>query len=123
MATVRAPAGAEPAEAEVVDSVVEAKLDIAAIVAQVEQGLLRGPRRYNRLEISERAGVTPDEARRLWRALGFATVESDDELLFTDGDLEALRKTQVLADHGIAEPQMLLAMTRMLGQTFSRLAE
>jgi adenylate cyclase len=43
--------------------------------------------------------------------------------MFTEGDLETLRKTAILAEFGIADEQMLLSMTRILGQTFSRLAE
>ena len=111
------------AEREIAHAAEQAHLDIPALVEQVEIGLLQGPRRYTRLEISEKAGLEPDEARRLWRALGFASVDDDEAVMFTDGDLEALKQTAVLAQFGIAEEQMLLSMTRILGQTFSRLAE
>lgn len=113
----------ESAEREVAQAAENAHLDIARLVEQVERGLLQGPRRYTRLEIAERAGLQPGEARRLWRALGFASVDDDNATMFTEGDLEALKKTAILADFGIADQQMLLSMTRILGQTFSRLAE
>ncbi|MDT4938065.1 MAG: adenylate cyclase [Pseudonocardiales bacterium] len=113
----------EPSELDVADAAAAAQLDIAAVVDSVEERLLRGPRRYTRLQIAKQAGVPADEARRLWRALGFATVEDDNAVMFTDGDLDALMKTQVLAEHGISDTAMLLGMTRMFGQTFSRLAE
>ena len=35
-----------------------------------------------------------DEVRALWRALGFATVDDDERRVFTDADLEALRRRQ-----------------------------
>jgi len=100
-----------------------ARYDVNALIEHVETVLLRGPRKYTRTEIAEESGVELEDARRLWRALGFATVDSDDAVVFTDGDVEALRKTGVLASLGLADGQMLVAMTRMLGQTFSRLAE
>jgi adenylate cyclase len=109
-------------EVDVADEVA-ARLDVTALVEHVENLLLKGPRKYNRTEVARESGIEQDEARRLWRALGFATVENDTALIFTDGDVEALRKTDVLTSFGIAEDEMLVAMTRMLGQTFSRLAE
>jgi adenylate cyclase len=84
--------------------------------------LLGGPRRYTRTQVAELSGVAPDDSRRLWRALGFASV-ADDEVVFTDGDIEALKQTTFLAEHGLQDQQMITAMTRMLGQTFSRLAQ
>ena len=102
---------------------VSASVDVGALVEHVENLLLRGPRKYNRVEVARESGVPLDDARRLWRALGFATVESDDALMFTDGDVDALRKTGVLTSFGLGDDQMLVAMTRMIGQTFSRLAE
>jgi adenylate cyclase len=100
-----------------------ASIDVSTLVEHVENLLLKGPRKYNRAQVAQQSGVDPDEARRLWRALGFATVESDDAVMFTDGDVQALRKTGLLTSLGLDDEQMLVAMTRMLGQTFSRLAE
>lgn len=113
----------EPPEVEIAHAAEMSHLDIPSLVEKVERGLLGGPRRYTRLQIAEQAGLSPDQARRLWRALGFASVDADSAVMFTDGDLDALRKTAVLAEFGIADEQMLLSMTRILGQTFSRLAE
>jgi adenylate cyclase len=98
-----------------------ADLDVAALLDQVERSLLGGPRRHTRIDVAEAAGTSTAEARRLWRSLGFAQVE-DDDVVFTDGDVAALRNAQFLADNGIADDQLRVAMTRMLGQTFSRLA-
>jgi adenylate cyclase len=110
-------------EADIAHAAHLANLDIPSLVEHVESGLLGGPRRYTRVEIAQKAGLDAEQARRLWRALGFASVDNDEAVMFTDGDLQALRKTAVLAEFGIADEQLLLSMTRILGQTFSRLAE
>ena len=109
-------------QTNVAEVAAESGLDVPALVERVESLLLGGPRKYNRAEVADLAGVTPDSARRLWRALGFATVD-DDDVVFTDGDVRALRRTEFLAEHGIDDDDLLTAMTRMLGQTFSRLAQ
>ena len=60
------------------------------VLDEVERTLLGGQPRYTRLEVAERAGVSMDRAQGLWRALGFAST-ADDEVVFTDDDVEALR--------------------------------
>jgi adenylate cyclase len=96
-------------------------IDLARLLERFERTLLGGPRKYARGELSEVAGIDPDEARKMWRALGFATVE-DDAVVFTDGDVNALRDAKSLSENQGIDDEMLTAMTRMLGQTFSRLA-
>ena len=90
--------------------------------AALERALLGGSRRYNRLEVAERAGVPLERAQRLWRALGFPDVD-DDNVAFTDLDVEALRTVQGLVELGIVDDEMQLATTRAMGQSLSRLAE
>ena len=46
----------------------------------ITRGLLAGRGRFTRLEVAERAGMPLDEARRLWRALGFEV--DDDQRIF-----------------------------------------
>ena len=60
----------------------------------VEHELLGGERRYTRAQVAELAGVDTDLASTLWRALGFADV-SEDEVAFTDRDVEALRTVAI----------------------------
>ena len=60
-------------------------------------------------------------ARRLWRALGFASTTAD-EVAFTDQDVAAIELVRRLAADAPMDDQLLHSMTRMLGQTFSRLA-
>jgi adenylate cyclase len=72
-------------------------------------------------QVSLAAGVTLDEARRLWRALGFA--DAGNSSAFTAADGRALK---VVAD-AVASSDMdfetMLKLTRALGQTMARLAD
>jgi adenylate cyclase len=89
---------------------------------ELERELLGGTRRYTRQEVAERAGVPLELTRTLWRALGFADVD-DDNVAFTDRDVEALRAVQQLVEMGVIDGETQLAMTRAMGQALSRLAE
>lgn len=95
--------------------------DLGKLVEAVEQRLLKGPRSYSRGDVVAAAGFTQDEGRALWRALGFANVD-DDERVFTDADVAALRNVKQLADVGDIDDELMRAMTRMIGQSFARLA-
>src|SRR3954452_16661952 len=90
--------------------------------AALERELLGGGRRYTRTEVAELAGVPVEHARRLWRALGFPDVD-DNDVSFTEMDLEALRTVQSLVDRGIVDGETQLAMTRAMAQSLARLAE
>jgi adenylate cyclase len=88
----------------------------------LEDELLGGVRRYTRAEVAERAGVDVELARTLWRALGFADVD-DDNVAFTDRDVEALRTVRLLVDGGIIDADAQVGVTRAMGQSLSRLAD
>jgi adenylate cyclase len=90
--------------------------DIAALQRDFEQALLGGERKFTRVEVSERAGISIERAERMWHALGFATVP-DDEIAFTDGDVEALRLVAALEDDGFIDPAVESSLARKLGQT------
>ncbi len=98
-----------------------AAIDVARLFARVEQALLGGPRRWTPEQVAERAGVSRDQTRALWRALGFATV-SDDDAVYTDIDVEAVGLVEQLRAAGFEDDQLVTAMSRLFGQTFSRLA-
>ena len=95
--------------------------DVAALVERIEAALLGGPRRFTRADVVRETGMEPEEARRLWRALGFASVE-DGEVSFTAGDIDALNEVRDLTASAALDDETLHAMTRVFGQTFSRLA-
>lgn len=89
---------------------------------RLERILLGGKRKYTRLEVAQKAGVPEDRSRRLWRALGFATVD-DDQVVFTDADVDAMRTADQLVASGLIDPSIETSVTRALGQHLSRLAE
>lgn len=91
-------------------------------IEPLERELLGGARQYTRREVAERADVTIDHARQLWRALGFADVD-DDKRAFTDRDVAALRTVTQLMAQGIIDDETQVAMTRAMGQSLGRLAE
>lgn len=112
----------EPDEPELAEvAALTAELDIPGLVERAEEMLLGGPRRYTRAQVAELAGIDLDDTIKLWRALGFARV-ADDDVAFVDLDVETLARVQSLREAGIADEELVLAWTRVLGQTFSRLA-
>jgi adenylate cyclase len=95
--------------------------DLAALQKDFEQALLGGERKFTRIEVSQRAGISIERAEQMWHALGFATLP-DDEVAFTDGDVEALRLVAALEEDGFIDPSVESSLARKLGQTQSRLA-
>jgi adenylate cyclase len=89
---------------------------------KLEHALLGGPRRYTRLEVAAKSGVSPERARQLWRALGFASV-GDDEVVFTDADVEAVRIADRLVGEGLLDRDLETSVARAVGLHMSRLAE
>lgn len=95
--------------------------DLSRLVDAVRENLLGGEAKYTRTNVADRAGLSPEEVRTLWRALGFATVD-DEERMFTDSDVAALKNVQALAAVGEIDDDVMRSMTRIIGQTFARLA-
>ena len=91
-------------------------------IQAVEHELLGGDRRYTRTQVAERAGVDAELASTLWRALGFPDV-SEEEVAFTDRDVEALQTVRSLVNSGVLDEEAQLSVTRAMGQSLSRLAE
>lgn len=87
----------------------------------ITRGLLSGQGRYTRLEVAERAGIALDDARRLWRALGFPEVD-DEERIFTGADVAALASANRLIASDIVDADALVELARPLGNLMSRLA-
>ena len=101
-----------------VDLAAEEELSPAEVITR---GLLAGEGRYTRQEVAEQAGVTLDEARRLWRALGFPEV-GDEQRVFTAADVAALRDATGLIAADIVDGGALVELARPLGNLMSRLA-
>ena len=108
-------AGADPEG--VTEPSTEAPDDVAG---RIERVLLGRPASMGRREVSEGAGVEPVTARRFWHAMGFQVVE--DEAMFTEADLEALKRVaRMISDEQVSE-ELAIGMTRAFARTSDRLA-
>jgi adenylate cyclase len=89
---------------------------------ELEKQLLGGPRLYTRGQVAEKAGVSGERARSYWRALGFADV-ADDEVAFTDADVDALDRVLRLVRHDVVDEELARGVIRAMGHTTARLSE
>jgi adenylate cyclase len=76
---------------------------------------------YTAQEVAERAGVPLEQAKRLWRALGFPEV--GDETVFDDSDITALSQLTGVVGSGLIDFDLAVNLTRGLGQTMARLSD
>lgn len=88
---------------------------------ELEQSILGDAPEFTAVEVASEAGVTIDQVRRLWRALGFPEVHQ--EAFFTPSDVEAVGRVFSFVDSGAIDFDMAVMLTRALGQTMSRLAD
>jgi hypothetical protein len=88
---------------------------------RLERIVLGGARSYTRVEVGERSGVARERNERIWRALGFADID-DDDIVFTDSDVEALKLIDGLVGSGLIDPTLEAAAARAAGRSLSRLA-
>lgn len=87
-----------------------------------EKLLLGEPARYTRRQVSELAGVDFDRAQALWKSMGFPETP-DDDVAFTDADVEALRLVTSLRTSGVLNEATEEALARSQSQAVSKLAE
>ena len=105
-------------EEEIDQTVADGVLDLFV----ADRMLVPARRRYTRTEVSDLTGVPLDMLERFWRALGFASVPDDDPV-FTDLDLEAVRLLQGMQALGAADTDTSLHMARVIGSSMARIAE
>jgi adenylate cyclase len=90
-------------------------------LADLENAILGEAPSLRGSEVAAAAGVTNDEARRLWRALGFP--DAANQAAFTNADADALALVaQTVASSGI-DFETMLRLTRAIGHTVARLAD
>jgi adenylate cyclase len=94
----------------------------ATSTPDLEHVFLGDERRYTREQVCQLAGVELTEARRLWRAMGFADV-GDAARVFTDADVAALRLVSSLRRRGMLDLETAVHLTRALGRMTGRLVE
>jgi adenylate cyclase len=88
----------------------------------LEELVLGAPRRYTMQDVLAEADIPDEQAHALWRSLGFTEVP-EDEVMFTDRDLEAVELLSRLIDAGVLTPDVCHAVARAVAQSMSRLAE
>ena len=88
---------------------------------QLEETILGRAPELTAMEVAAQSGVSIEQVRRLWRALGFPEVAGD--AIFTESDVEAVSRLFSTVDSGTLGFDMAVALTRALGQTMSKLAD
>jgi adenylate cyclase len=76
---------------------------------------------FSAAQVASETGVTIDQARRLWRALGFP--DRGLEVAFTESDAEAVSTLVRVVDGGLIDFDMAVTLTRAVGQTMAKLAD
>jgi len=89
--------------------------------AELETALLGDAPALTSDEVASAAGVTREQARRLWRALGFP--DAGEEVAFTEDDLRALSLLVGAVDQGAIDFDTAVRLTRAVGQTMAKLAD
>jgi adenylate cyclase len=88
--------------------------------AALENELLGGEPHLTMEQAAAGAGASVDQARLLWRALGFADVEAQTRS-FTEADREALTRLRRLVTDAGADDEFGVGLIRALGHHMSRL--
>ena len=87
----------------------------------LDRAILGGEPELTALETAAETGISIDDARRLWRALGFP--EHPHAVAFTRSDADALSTVAGIVDSGAIDLDLAVMITRALGQTMARLAD
>lgn len=87
----------------------------------LERAILLEEPVFDAAQVARSAGVGVEEARRLWRALGFP--EHEGEVAFTQADVAALTTVADLVRRGVVDLDTAVNLTRAVGQTMARLAD
>ena len=96
----------------------EANGTLLALAA--ERLLLPGERVYDHRELAERTGTSAEDLARLWLALGFAGMTTDEKR-FTDSDVKVIRT--LVADGTQLSSEYTLHEARVISSSLARIAE
>jgi adenylate cyclase len=83
---------------------------------------LIGPLELTSAEVAREGGIDLEQARRLWRALGFPPVP-DDARIFTRADADVLRLLRSLLERNGLDPEVGVQLARLTGRSLSRIAD
>ena len=90
-------------------------------IAQIAEIVLGDPAVFTREEAAAAAGLTVEQARPYWRAMGFADVGTAPA--FTSTDVESLCLLTGWVSSGTLDEATTIEVVRSMGQTASRLAD
>ena len=88
---------------------------------RLDHAILRSEPAFNALEVAAETGVTIEQTRRLWRALGFP--EFSGEKAYTAADIKAVSTLMGFVDSGAVDFDTAVNLPRGVGQTMARLAD
>ena len=88
---------------------------------RLERAILGEDRVYTAADVAAETGMSVERTRRLWRALGFPEHVAD--VAFTRGDVEAVGTVTSIVDSGAVDFDLVVNLTRAVGQTMARLAD
>lgn len=117
----RLAAGGDPLSADKLQAAAETGPEELERVA-LDYALRLGAPRFTLPVTAGLAGLSSDEVRRLWLALGFAQ-PPDDEVVFTDGDLIALSELRRVLHLGPDGLDDAVGLARLVGESFARISE
>ena len=103
-------------EAEIVAAAESGLLALLAVESQVLTDL-----HYDVADVARLTGLDEDRIRILWGALGFAGPHPG-ERIFNQTDVEQFRDVAALVDSGLADPEVVIQLTRVLGSSLARIA-
>jgi adenylate cyclase len=87
----------------------------------VERLVIPEPPLYDLAQVAEVAGMPADQVEHLWRALGFPDPRPGDKL-FTAADVEMMETVVGLVELGVADPDLVVQMARVIGSSLARVA-
>jgi adenylate cyclase len=109
------------AEGFSLDELREAAASDRLALLPVDRVLRRDDVRHTAEDLAAQTGLDLAFLRRLWRSLGLADAP-DDELAYTDADLEAARTVATFREAGLDDDTLVL-IAQVLGHGMTRLAE
>ena len=91
--------------------------------ADLTRAILGEEPKYDAAEVAAASGISLEEARRLWRALGFPEAEAEGTRVYTESDTQAVATLVSSIEDGVIDFDLAVTLTRALGQTMARLAD
>ncbi len=88
----------------------------------VDRMLVPAATRMTQAQVAATTDIPIEVARRFWRALGFLDV-GDDDPVFTEMDIEAVRLFQSMVAMGLVDTDSAVQMARVIGSAMARVAE